>query len=208
MGREAVPSLPPDSLDHAWKLAAVVDVETTGLDPYREEVVELAVILFAYDPAAEEIKSIVDEYVGLREPAVPIHPDAAAQHGLTPEQLRGRQLDEARVKGILERARLLLAHNSAFDRPFLERLFPACRSKPWLCTMEGIDWRAKGYRSRGLGNLLRDHGIRMEGLHRARADATATLVLLSQPSASGGTYFRELLRNAAISTGAPRRADS
>ncbi len=195
----------PESLDPSWRLVAFVDVETTGLYADRDEVVELAVILAAFDAGLGQIKGIVDEYVGLREPAVPIHPDAAAKHRLTPEQLRGQRLDEERVAGILSRAHVLVAHNASFDRPFLERLFPGFRAKAWLCTKEGIDWRGKGHYSRSLEDLLRNHGIRMEGLHRARADATAMLVLLSQPSASGGTYFAELLRNAARTAGAPRR---
>jgi len=202
---ELLPRLTPEATDPSWRLAAFVDVETTGLYPYRgDEVVELAVILFAFDSGLGEIKGIVDEYVGLREPSVPIHPDAAARHRLTLEQLRGQRLDEERVAGLLGRAGLLVAHNVPFDRPFLERLFPACRAKPWLCSMEGIDWYGKGHRSRGLGKLLRDHRIKVEGLHRARADVTAALVLLSQPSRSGGTYFAELLRNLARSTGAAR----
>lgn len=176
---DVLPRLTPESTDPSWRLAAFVDVETTGLYPYRgDEVVELAVVLFAFDPAVGEIKGVVEEYVGLREPAVPIHPDAAAQHGLTAEQLRGQRLDEKRVIAILDRAPVLVAHNAAFDRSFLERLFPAYGARPWLCSMEGIDWYGKGHRSRGLGNLLRSHGIRMQGLHRARANVTGGLLLL------------------------------
>ena len=84
---------------------------------YRDEVVELAMMLFSYDARTGEIGESLDSYSGLREPAVPIHPDAARVHGLTMDVLRGQRLDDDRVKGLIKRSLLLIAHNVPLDRP-------------------------------------------------------------------------------------------
>ena len=53
-------------------MAAFVDVETTGLDHRSDEVVELAIVLFAYDRSTGRILDIIDNYTGLRDPGRPI----------------------------------------------------------------------------------------------------------------------------------------
>jgi hypothetical protein len=63
--------------------AAVIDVETTGLNPHRDEIVELAITLFRYDRVKGQVLEVVSEYSGLREPSCPIRRDATAVHGIT-----------------------------------------------------------------------------------------------------------------------------
>jgi len=43
-----------------WDAAAVVDTETTGLDPRRHEVLEVAVVLFAFDRYSVHVYGVVD----------------------------------------------------------------------------------------------------------------------------------------------------
>lgn len=178
----------------ALGLAAVVDVETTGLSPWRDEIVELAAILFAFERATGRIRGVVDAYTGLREPSVPISPGAAAVNGITPEMVRGQRLDEARVEAILKRAEFLVAHNASFDRGFVTRLFPVAGQKPWLCSMRLVDWRGMGYPSAALQSLLHHHGIQVERAHRGGDDALATLELLSRTGPDGHPYFYWLLK--------------
>lgn len=177
----------------SWGVAGYIDVETTGLSPHREEIVELALVLFAFDRVSAEILGVVDAYVGLREPAKPIPPEAIAVHGITLDQVRGKRLDDAKVAALVERAEFLVAHNAPFDRAFVERLYPFTASKRWLCSMRGIDWRARGFYSRGLQNLLRAHRIPVARAHRGEDDVMAALRLLAMGDASGEPYFRELL---------------
>lgn len=174
-------------------LAALVDVETTGLSPVRDEVVELALLLFAFDRRTGEVAGVVDEYVGLRQPSRPIPPAATAVHGIADDAVRGRVLDDRRVRALLDRAEFLVAHHAAFDRAFVTRLYPEAARKPWLCTVEGIDWRRHGFRSRRLQALLAAHGIRDAGAHRAGADCRAVLALLAHRLPDGTTYLRHLL---------------
>jgi DNA polymerase-3 subunit epsilon len=182
-----------EALDPSWKIGGYIDVETTGLDPACEEIIELALLLFAYDPMNGRICGILDEYVGLREPEVPISPNAAAVHGLTEEIVRGKRLDLERVRGMAARAELLVAHNAQFDRSFVERLIPEVSTKTWLCSMSGVGWRRKGFVSRRLQDLLKVHGITVERAHRAEDDVRAAVRLLTCGAHEGVSYFQELL---------------
>jgi hypothetical protein len=59
-----------DSLNRGMVL--IVDVETTGIDQSRDEVIELAAVLLDYDCAHENIFRVCDRYCGLRQPTIPI----------------------------------------------------------------------------------------------------------------------------------------
>jgi DNA polymerase-3 subunit epsilon len=172
----------------------VVDVETTGLSA-TDEVVEIGLVLFAFERQSGQVSGIIEEYAGLREPGCAIHPGALWVHGLTPDHLQGRRIDVMRVEDILLRAEFLIAHNAAFDARFVLPLFPTAGLKPWYCSMSGIDWKAKGCPSRGLQKLLSWHGIENLPAHRAVEDARATLMLLSLLQESGRTYLHELIWN-------------
>ncbi|MBS4029922.1 MAG: hypothetical protein KGZ63_00625 [Clostridiales bacterium] len=185
-------SVLPD--EDSFGTAVFLDVETTGLSPASDEVVELALCLFEFSWETGEITQIVERYVGLREPGVPISSQAARVHGLNLAAVRGKRLDDARVNAMLMRAEFLIAHNAPFDRGFVSRLYEICNRKPWACSMSGIDWRGKGFASRGLQNLLRDHGITVNRSHRAEDDVLATLQLLSCKGQDGKSYFYELAR--------------
>ncbi len=175
-------------------LAALIDVETTGFSPRWDEVVELALILFAFDRAAGGLLGIVEEYVGLRQPTQPIPAQVVAVHGITDDMVAGRRLDDARVRQLLDRAELLVAHNAAFDRGFVAALYSESRAKPWLCSLHDIDWRGCGAVSAKLPDLLRAHGIAGAGAHRGLVDGRATLDLLACRGRDGSTYFQQMLR--------------
>ena len=176
--------------------ACFLDVETTGFSPRTDEVVELAMVLFEFSYNAGEITRVVDSYCGLREPGVPIHPGAMRVHGLTPDDLRGRQLDNERVSAILSGSDFLIAHNSSFDKPFVCRLFKQAAHIPWACSCRDIRWHMYGYGSAKLQELIRAHNIRTTQTHRAMDDVSDAIELLKRHSPSGHTFFAELLRAA------------
>ncbi len=173
----------------------IVDVETTGLNWKKDEVIELAVILFAFEQDTLEIVGVVDEYVGFREPGRRIGTTASRIHGITWKMVKGQRLNNLRIEALIARAQFLIAHNAAFDRRFLEKIFPSSISKPWLCSMTGINWLRKGYTCRGLQFLLKEHGIKCPQAHRGESDAKASLALISIRGPNGKTYFRELVEN-------------
>ncbi len=170
-------------------IAGCIDVETTGLYPGNDEIIELALVLFSYD--RQGITEIVDCYNGLREPNVEISSGAYRMHGLTKEDLLGERLDLERIKQMIERTDFLVAHNADFDRGFISKIIPSVKKKPWLCSMTGVNWRG----GRSLQALLDRHGIEPEQAHRALADVGGVLKLLSKHNGQGKTYFAEMLES-------------
>ncbi len=187
-------------------VAGLIDVETTGLDRYRDDVVELSLVLFSFSPSHGEIIEVIDTYVGLQEPSKPISPGAARVHGIGDEQVRGKALDSERVSTMLARAQLLIAHNATFDYAFVTRLFAHAAEKPWYCTMNGINWRKEGYRSKGLQNLLAANGVEVARAHRALYDVNGVLELLVCRAQSGEPYLCQLVRSSPAIEPAPSAA--
>ncbi len=184
--------------------ACFLDVETTGFSSRTDEVVELAMVLFEFSYNAGEIRRVIDSYCGLREPGVPIHPGAMRVHGLTMDDLRGKQLDNERVHAILSDSHFLIAHNSSFDRPFVCRLFKQAAHIPWACSCKDIRWHTHGYSSAKLQELIRAHNIRTTQTHRAMDDVSDAIELLKRHSPSGNTFFAELLGAAQADGRIPR----
>ena len=63
-----------------------------------------------------------------------------------------------------------MAHNASFDRVFFERFFNEFTNKPWLCSLNGVDWKREGTASNSLPNLAEHFGLPASVAHRADAD--------------------------------------
>lgn len=174
--------------------ACIVDTETTGLSHAEDDLIELGLVLFEFDPRTGDPGEIVAEYDGLRDPGREIPPGATQAHGMTWDDVRGHSLDDVQVRAILAKAVHLIAHNARFDRGFVAKLYPETTRCDWRCSMEGVPWRTKGFRSKGLQALLSDHRLAVETAHRALDDARNTLRLLSFRQPGGRTYLADLLQ--------------
>lgn len=177
------------------RTALFVDVETTGLDPARDEIIELAMLRFTYGPEGE-IYSVEEAFHGLREPSVPITPEITRLTGIDAAMVAGKSIDVADVAGVVAGAGLVLAHNAGFDRKFLERFCDAFVHKPWGCTQSQIDWKSEGFEGTRLAYLAAGAGFFYDR-HRALNDCHAAVALLAQTlPQSGRLAFSCLLEQA------------
>ncbi|MGU3316085.1 hypothetical protein ACLBWH_11090 [Sphingomonas sp. M6A6_1c] len=88
-----------------------------------------------------------------------------------------------------------MAHNSAFDRPFVEARLPGAVGRPWICSMQDVEWRALGFEGRSLSHLLTQVGLFYDA-HRADIDVAALLHLLDhQPVGRCRTILGDALGN-------------
>lgn len=136
---------PLPSTSGELRQAIFLDTETTGLED-EDEVIELALLPFEYERDTGVITDVhVDRAIAaLRQPSTPITPESSAIHGITNEDVAGKSIDAAQVATLLDDAQLVIAHNAAFDRPMVEKLWPGFETKHWACSLADVDWKAEG----------------------------------------------------------------
>ncbi|MDR3606931.1 MAG: 3'-5' exonuclease [Oligoflexia bacterium] len=197
--------VPPDYYTPDWlkahareiALAAVLDVETSGLNPDEDKIIEIGITLFKYHRETGEYLAEQETYSGLQDPGFPLSAEIKALTGLTDEALKGERIDWLAVERLLAVAEVVIAHNAGFDRGFVEKCVPAVAGgKLWACSLKQIDWPGKGFGVQKLEILGLYHGFFTDS-HRALNDAQALLHLIQMRDAdTGAPYLKELLTNA------------
>ena len=176
-----------------------VDTETTGLDPARDEIIELAMVPFTYGVDGQ-IYGVGEAFQQLRQPSKPIPPEVTAITGIDDAMVEGQVIDLQAVTSFAAPAALVVAHNAAFDRKFLERYSEVFNTKPWACSMSEVDWAGEGYEGVKLAYLAASAGFFYER-HRATHDCLAALELLARVHpVSGRTGLAQLLDRARAPT--------
>ncbi len=156
---------------------AVLDTETTGLDPgLGHGLVEVAWV-------ALDDGEIGETWTTLVNPGRPIPPDASAVHGITDPMVRDAPVPAA-VAAELERrcaGRTLVFHNAAFDLPFLAALLRAGGRLPLSHPVVDTLGLARGLGDPGSNSLVAlasRFKLPPEAAHRALGDALTTARLL------------------------------
>jgi DNA polymerase-3 subunit epsilon len=154
---------------------AIIDVETTGLNPAGERITEIAVYL-------HDGHKITDEYQTLVNPEKRISHQITGLTGISNRMVTDKPRFCEVAKEIVEmtEGRIIVGHNVSFDYRFLraeyKRLFYDFKRKT-LCTRQLSRKLLPGKHSYGLGSLSRDLDITNESRHRAGGDALATVKL-------------------------------
>jgi DNA polymerase-3 subunit epsilon len=155
---------------------AVVDVETTGLFPARDRVVEVAVVHL--DPDA----NVTGEFSTLIDPRRDVGPTRI--HGIRASDVRGAPTfaEAAPVIRRLLAGRVLVAHNARFDAMFLDSEFQRCGLQlpavPVMCTMQLAGHYLAGLPARTLPACCQAAGVALSEHHSALHDARAAAGLL------------------------------
>jgi len=173
------------SIGQNTKTGILLDVETTGLDQRKDEVIELGMVKFDYLPDGR-IASIKNVFSSFNEPSEPIPLEVTALTGITNEMVAGQRIDEAAVSSFAEEAVIVIAHNAGFDRKFAERYWPIFQRKAWGCSATEVAWRKHGFEGSRLGYLLNGAGF-FHQAHRAVDDCHALLEILALELPATGT---------------------
>ena len=165
------------SIGQATKTGLLIDVETTGLDHRKDEIIELGMVKFDYLPDGR-IVGLRDVFASFNEPSGPVPEEIVALTGITDEMIAGHRIDEAAVSAFAADAVIVIAHNAAFDRKFAERYWPIFEQKAWACSATEVEWRKHGFEGSRLGYLLNGAGL-FHQAHRAVDDCHALLEILA-----------------------------
>ncbi len=157
---------------------AIVDLETTGLNPHDDRIIEIAIILY-------DGKNVTETFTTLINPEQNLYPFVSRLTGLYNVDLNTapRFYNIARKIVQLTQKRILVAHNVRFDYAFLRREFLRLGyhfHRRQLCTERLSREKFKELSSYKLGNLCRNFAIPLPRAHRALDDAKATLKLFQK----------------------------
>ena len=161
------------------KIGVLIDLETTGLDTTSDEVIELGLVKFAY-LADDRIAHVVDTLSAFNEPTKPIPPEVTELTGITAAMVAGHRIDPKTVTEFISDAKIVIAHNAAFDRPIAERYWPQFKEMAWGCSANQIEWRKEGFEGSRLAYLLAKTGM-FHDAHQAVDDCRALLEVLAAP---------------------------
>lgn len=173
------PSSSLPSADGSEKTGIVLDVETTGLDQTRHEIIELAMLKFRYMENGA-ITGVIAAFQAFNEPLHPIPPEITKLTGITCTMVAGQKIEATAVEAFVADVGVIIAHHAAFDRKFVERAWPSFEHKAWACSASEIDWKAHGYSGAKLSYLTAEMGF-FYNAHRAIDDCYALVKLLGSP---------------------------
>lgn len=154
-----------------------IDLETTGLSPRVDRVIEVAVIQLDLN------LSPCVELVTLINPGR--HIGATHIHGITARDVVGAPRFEQVAPMLLDvlRGRVVVAHNVQFDLRFLHAEFArigiGLPEIPVMCTMQLAPQFLHGLPARSLAACCDAAGIALDGAHAAAVDARAVAGLLA-----------------------------
>ena len=169
------------------KTLAILDTETTGLDPAKDTCIEVACVLYSVEHAAP-----IASFASLMATT---SNDAEAVNRIPVPLLVGAPANDKvwkYVAALIARADAVVAHRAEFDRSFVP---PELRDlKPWICSKFDIPWPLSKPGD-GLVHVALAHGVGVMQAHRALTDCD-TLARIFQRVAEMGADVPGILARA------------
>jgi DNA polymerase III subunit epsilon len=171
---------------------SIIDIETTGGNPYRDKITEIAI--FIHDG-----QRVIKQYQTLVNPDRKIPYFITKMTGISDEMVAHapRFYEIARDIVELTENTIFVAHNVSFDYNFIKSEFRSLGynfQRESLCTVKLSRKIIPGKTSYSLGKLCKELNIIIENRHRASGDALATVrlfeILLN--NSPGGLFLETL----------------
>jgi len=158
------------------KKFSVCDVETGGLDPQKNALVSVAIVLLD-----ENLEEISRHYTLVKDsPDKIIEQQALDVNKITLEQIakKGKPIEEVmvRVKELID-GTILVFHNGSFDSSFLNARGTNITTS--IDTMD-ISWKRWPEKKAKLGLVVERLGFSIEGAHNSLYDALMTAKILKK----------------------------
>ena len=157
---------------------ASIDLELTGFDPTKDEILEIGFVFFRL---ADSGPVIIEEWSQVCRPAQEVHAKILGLTGISREELADApKLSEIRdfVQEKLASA-TLVGHGVALDIRFLEA-FGIKLSGRHIDTLDLVQFILPTHHSYNLENLMHTFEVPHREAHRALADCRATIIVLER----------------------------
>ena len=170
----------------------IVDLETTGLNPKRDKIIEIGAVLLNEKGERRTFQTLID-------PEIPLTTNISELTGITDEMLIGQPIIDEVIDDFLDFMgdAVPVAHNASFDGAFLEP-FVGYPKEAWLDTITLSKMAFPMLESYSLVNLVEYFGIETPAHHRALADAMATAAATAIATAKSAMEALLLIPETAI----------
>ncbi len=146
----------------------ITDCETSGLDPDRDVLLEVAGVLVDVDHA-EVIRACSTLFAATKNDAESVNQIPVKLLA----KIDGYGKHAQPFLDLVNEADILVAHRASFDRSFLRKYFSdkriAGETVPFVCSKFGVDW-PQGRYGQHLTDLALAHGVPVTSNHRALDD--------------------------------------
>ena len=163
------------------KTVCILDTETSGLDPSKDRLLEVGLVLYSLEHAAViQAASLL-----VSQPTEDLDPASVDVHGIPFALLNSGLKTESVTKAVRQfasKADAFVAHHSDFDAQWLDAT--TRDALPWICTCNDLTWPKKG-NSKSLTSVALAHGVGVVDAHRALSDCLTIARILTRVSEMG-----------------------
>lgn len=158
------------------KIYCSLDIETSGFDPLKNEVLEVGMVFFVIEDGAVKI---TEEYTKVFKPKGEVQANILALTGISQKELDEAESFDGYKKELQKKlgGSVIVGHNVVFDIKFLQA-FGIEFSGEVVDTLDLVQFILPTHHSYNLENLMHSFDISHKDAHRALADSRATLKLL------------------------------
>ena len=143
----------------------------------EDEIIELSLVLLEYAESRTDPFSIVRTYTGRRHGARPISDDLKLKFKLSDDSINRTPMDKEEILQMFLEANYIVSHSEAdIERRHLVTFFPVLKKCKWYSTQKDIPWKALGFESTALTDIMKSLGRRKPRTSSERAKAICHLL--------------------------------
>lgn len=178
----------PESLVQSLPIV-IFDFETTGLDVYRDRIIEIGAIKYVDGKRVSDFSCLINPEMALPEVITKIT-------GITDAMLDGQPLIENVLPDFLQfiDKSVLVAHNAEFDLNFLRSVAGRLGYQieyPCFCTLKMARILLPDLESKNLDTLAKHYELTFAARHRSVGDCEVTGAVLNNLLAAEGLHMRQ-----------------
>lgn len=180
--------LAPESLVQNHPVV-IFDFETTGLDVYRDRIIEIGAIKYVKGERVGDFSFLIN-------PEMPLPEIITKITGITDDMLVGKPLIEEVLPEFLQfiDKSVLVAHNAEFDLNFLRSVSSRLGYQieyPCFCTLKMARLLLPDLESKNLDTLAKHYNLSFAARHRSIGDCEVTGSVLSALLAKEGLHLQQ-----------------